>query len=81
MEKFVNLVLSRTDVGQILDGLHERKIAWEGTYEYHEKGYTDLCDIIEECSDEHEARAIADYYQYLIDTIKKQLSNRVPKIE
>ena len=59
-------------VGQITDGLEQRRIVWQATAEYLEAGYTDLSDCIEECSDSNEAQAIADYYQYLIDTIRKQ---------
>jgi len=73
MEEFVKLILSRMDIGQILDGLHERMLVWRATEEYMETGYPQSSDCIEECSDEHEAHAIADYYQYLIDTVKKQL--------
>lgn len=60
------------DIGQILDGLEQRRIIWQATADYLEVGYTDLSDCVEECSDPNEAQAIADYYQYLIDTIKKQ---------
>jgi hypothetical protein len=73
MEDFVKLTLSRMDIGQILDGLRERMKAWKGTYEYFKKGHADLCDIIEECSDANEAKAIADYYAKIIKDIEKQL--------
>jgi hypothetical protein len=73
MEEFVKLTLSRMDVGQILDGLRERMKAWKGTYEYFKKGHTELCEIIEECSDANEAKAIADYYAKIIKNIEKQL--------
>lgn len=73
MEDFVKLILSRMDIGQVLDGLHERMLVWRATEEYFINAYPQSADCIEECSDEHEARAIAEYYQYLIDTIKKQL--------
>ena len=73
MDDFVLLRLSRTDVGQILDGLHERMNVWKGTYEYFKKGHTELCDVIEECSDADEAKAIADYYAKIIKNIEKQI--------
>ncbi len=76
MEDFVKLTLSRMDIGQVLDGLHERMLIWRATEEYFIDGCPQSADCIEECSDEHEARAIADYYQYLIDTIKKQLDTQ-----
>ncbi|MBC8463499.1 MAG: hypothetical protein H8D61_00815 [Deltaproteobacteria bacterium] len=72
MEKPIKLILSDMDIGQILDGLEQRRIIWQATADYLEVGYTDLSDCVEECSDPNEAQAIADYYQYLIDTIKKQ---------
>lgn len=72
MEKVVTIRLNDTDWGQVLEGLEERRIVWQATAEYLECGYTDLTDCIEECSDANEAQAIADYYQYLIDSIKKQ---------
>jgi len=73
MEEFVKLTLSRMDIGQILDGLRERMKAWKGTYEYFKKGHTELCEIIEECSDANEAKAIADYYAKIIKDIEKQI--------
>jgi hypothetical protein len=60
------------DIGQILDGLEQRRIIWLATAEYLEAGYTTLSDFIEECSDAYEAQAVADYYQYIIETIKNQ---------
>ena len=72
MEKMIKLVLSDLDVGQILDGLEQRRIVWQATAEYLEMGYTDLSDCIEECSKEYEAQVIADYYEKIINTIKKQ---------
>jgi hypothetical protein len=32
--------------------------------------------MIEKCSNCHEAQAIADHYQYLIDTIIKQIDSQ-----
>jgi hypothetical protein len=64
------------DVGQILDGLRERMKSWKGTYEYFKKGHTDLCEIIEECSDADEAKSIAEHYAKIIKTIEKQLKEQ-----
>lgn len=72
MDKFIKLTLSALDVGQILDGLEQRRITWQATTEYLACDYTELSDIVEECSDPCEAQAIADYYQYIINTIKNQ---------
>lgn len=76
MKGFVNLYLKRMDVGQIIEGLHERMTIWRATQEYLECGYTQLSDCVEECSDPQEAQAIADYYQSIIDTIEKQLKEQ-----
>jgi hypothetical protein len=76
MEDFVKLTLSRMDIGQILDGLHERMLVWRATEEYMQTGYPQSADCIEECSDAQEAKAIADYYQHIINTIKNQLKEQ-----
>lgn len=72
MDKFITLTLPDLDVGQILDGLEQRRIIWQATADYLKFGYTDLDQPIEECSHSHEAKAIADYYQRIMDSIKKQ---------
>lgn len=72
MCEFITLSLKELDIGQILDGLERRRITWLATAEYLGCGYTELSDIIEECSDPLEAQAIADHYQYIINTIKNQ---------
>ena len=77
MEKFITLRLTRNDVGQILDGLEQRRIIWQATAEYLESGYTTLSDTIEECSDSQEAQAIADDYQRVMDAIRKQREGQV----
>ncbi len=70
MDKFITLTLSYTDVGQIIDGLEQRRIIWQATADYLEGEEVDC--IIEECSDPLEAQAIADNYQYIINTIRNQ---------
>ena len=72
MDRFIKLTLTALDVGQILDGLEQRRIIWQATAEYLAYDYTELSDIVEECSDPCEAQAVADYYQYIINTIKSQ---------
>jgi hypothetical protein len=72
MEKIVEIRLNDTDWGQVLEGLEQRRIVWQATAEYLESGHTGLTDCVEECSDANEAQAIADDYQRLIDSIKKQ---------
>ncbi len=72
MYKFITLSLSHRDVGQILDGLEQRRIIWQATAEWLMYDYSELSDYIEECSDPLEAQAIADYYQYIINTVKNQ---------
>ncbi len=76
MLDFVKLILLRNDVGQIVDGLTERMLVWRATAEYFETGYPQSADYIEECSDEDEATAIADHYQYVIQQIKRQLNEQ-----
>ena len=76
MSDFVKLFLPRDSVPQILDAFEYRMIIWKATQEYRESGYTDLSDAIEDCPDPQEALANADYFQYLIDTIKKQLKEQ-----
>jgi hypothetical protein len=72
MSDLIHLAISRNDVGQILDGLEQRRIIWQATAEYLETGHTDLSDHIEECHNPHEARTIAETYEYLIDKIRSQ---------
>jgi hypothetical protein len=76
MEDFVTIRIPRDDVGQIIDGLTERMIIWRTTEEYLEVGYSQLGDFIEECSDPEEARFIADYYEKIIEFLKKQLEEQ-----
>lgn len=72
MTEYITLSLKVRDIGQILDGLEQRRIIWQATAEYLTYDHTELSDIIEECSDPLEAQAVAEYYQYIIDTIKSQ---------
>lgn len=72
MLDFVKIYLPSNDVGQIIDGLTQRMLVWRATAEYFETGSPQSADYIEECSDEHEATAIANHYQYIIEQIKRQ---------
>jgi hypothetical protein len=76
MNDFIKLFLPRDSVHQILDAFEYRMLIWKATQEYRESGYTDLSDAVEDCPDPQEALANADYYQYLIDTIKNQVKEQ-----
>jgi hypothetical protein len=68
------LRLDRNDIGQILDGLRCRAESWRQTAEYLDSGCTNGANfILEECSDAEEARSIAEHYERIIHSIKKQL--------
>lgn len=79
MEKVITLTLNAMDVGQVLDGLEQRRIIWQATAEYLENGSTDLSDFIEECSDAEEAQAVAEHYQRIMDTIRKQRESQIDR--
>ena len=69
----ITIKLSRNDVGQIIDGLLERRDSWRNTQKY--LGGKEVDCLIEECSDPEEANWIADYYDKIINSIKEQLSS------
>ena len=72
-DRIIILHLFSNEVGQILDGLHERMMTWRATEEYLETGYSHISDFIEECSHPYEARAIASFYEHIINSINQQL--------
>ena len=72
MAEFITLSLKALDVGQILDGLEQRRIVWQATAEYLANDSTEVAVVVEECSNSYEAQAVADYYQHIIATIKQQ---------
>lgn len=77
MAKIVSLKLPRLFVGQLLDCLNIAVEDWERTKIYHETGYVDPDEPhIRECSDEHEAGQIANYYRQIISEIEKQLGKQ-----
>ena len=74
MDKEITLKLPDNMVGQILDGLRERTKVWRDTEQYMGEGYAnDESCFIEECTSDHEARSITEYYEEIIGCIKKQL--------
>ncbi len=72
----ITLQLSRNVVGQICEGLHERMMTWRATAQYLEEGYSHISDFIEECSNPHEAKAIADWYEKIIQSIRQQIDEQ-----
>lgn len=75
-DPLITLQLSRNVAGQICEGLHERMLVWRATAQYLEEGYTDISDSIEECHHSCEARAIADIYQQIIQSIRDQVDSQ-----
>lgn len=73
-DRIVTLKLPRLMVGQIIDGLRERRKIWLYTAEYMKTGHTEEYCIIEECSDAEEAKNIAAYYEEIIKEINAQLT-------
>ena len=73
MDELVSITLSRNDFGQVVDGLRERMNIWGTTAEYLTTGSVRLGEIIEECSDAGEAKAIAEHYRRIIDEIREQM--------
>ena len=66
--------LSPPDFGQLIDGLSARQEAWENTAKWFRGDNADPYLNIEECSDEREALEIADHYQSIITTLRRQAS-------
>jgi hypothetical protein len=69
MRKYT-IELDELDLGQLLDGLESRAVAWEKTAEFHRKGEVDV--IVEESRDAEEAEKIGAHYRSIIDKIEKQ---------
>ena len=76
-DRIITIHLLSNEVGQILDGLHERMMTWQATEEYLETGYSNISDFIEDCSHPHEARAIAELYKHIINSIKQQMDAQI----
>jgi hypothetical protein len=72
MSKTYVLRLDDNDVGQLLDGLEARAVAWTKTADYHRTGESPPDFIVEECNDANEANGIATHYRSIIAKIQKQ---------
>jgi hypothetical protein len=73
MRKY-NIELDEFDLGQVLDGLESRAVAWEKTATFHHTGAADV--FVEECRDAEEAEKIAAHYRSIIHKIEKQREAR-----
>jgi hypothetical protein len=67
----VSISLDRNDWGRIVEGLEARRASWEVTARY--LGGEEVDQIIEECRDAEEARALVATYDRLIDELCSQL--------
>lgn len=77
MSKIYTLHLEAPDLGQVLDALHCRAQSWRTTADYLESGHSPTSDFIaEECSDAHEADAIATHYERVIADIESQAKTK-----
>src|SRR5437762_1829147 len=76
MRKQIHLLLGERDVFQIIDGLESREQSWRKTAAYleTEEFPDDDFFLIEQCSNAHEAKSIADTYARIIEAIRKQLT-------
>lgn len=75
MSKTYRIELGDLDLCQLLDGLEIRVEAWKKTAHYlrYERLPDNEFFLVEECSDPNEADAIANHYQSIIATIRKQM--------
>lgn len=64
--------LSSLDLGQVIDGLEARAIAWRLTATWLETGEAPEGFMTEECSDAEEAQRLADYYERILDSLIQQ---------
>jgi hypothetical protein len=65
--------LEANDLGQVLEGLRAREESWRNTAIYLRDGYfPDDTFVCEECSDEHEAESIANFYKRIILSLERQ---------
>jgi hypothetical protein len=60
----------------MMDGLCARQEAWDKTAAWHRGELTDPYFPVEECTDEDEARAIADHYSAILETLREQAKNQ-----
>lgn len=71
MKKY-RIELEVNDLGQLLDGLEIRAEAWEKTADYYRTGELPPDFIVEECTNEHEAKSTAKHHRSIIAKIRKQ---------
>jgi hypothetical protein len=67
----ISISLDRNDWGQIVEGLEARRASWEVTTRYLEGQEVD--QVIEDCHDAEEARALVATYDRLIIELHSQL--------
>lgn len=72
MSKTYRIELDDLDLGQLLDGLEGRAVAWEKTADYHRTGESPADFIVEECTDADEADRIAAHYRAILAKIGEQ---------
>ena len=72
MQKTFSIELDDCDLGQLLDGLEARAVAWEKTAEYHRTGESPADFIVEECNGADEDENISAHYRSIISKIQKQ---------
>lgn len=69
--------LNGFDLGQLIDGLEVRARAWRDTARYLETGELPSSDfIMEDCTDAHEARKLANHYERIIAQVLEQQSQQ-----
>ena len=77
MERRYTIELSESEIGQLIDGLCVRRDAWQGTFQYLDKGELPSPDfIIEEVDNAEEAETLMLAYEDLIETIQEQVSRQ-----
>ena len=68
----IKLELERHEVGQILDGLEQRAMAYDYTAAFHRDEPIPEDIVIEEVNDANEAESIAAFYRSIMEKIQKQ---------
>jgi hypothetical protein len=78
MAKRYRIELDEQEWGQLLDGLEIRAESWRRTAEYlrTEEMPDGEFFIIEECSDEDEAKELAAHYEAIIKNIRSQMEGQ-----
>lgn len=76
MAKIYRIELDDLDLGQVIDGLEARAVAWEKTAEYHRTGELPTDILVEECRDAEEAASIASHYREILEKITRQRGNQ-----